>query len=163
MIEPFRIEVPAETIASLHRRLENTRWPTGVTDSGGMPLSDMRDLVNYWLNQFDWSKQEQRINQWPHFRVRLGGQRVHFIHIRAGNPNATPLLLLHGWPGSFIEMMELIPLLTGSFHLVIPSLPGFGFSDAPSAPGMSNERIASIMADLMSALQESMHKLKKAK
>jgi pimeloyl-ACP methyl ester carboxylesterase len=152
MIEPFHIEVPAETIRDLRDRLRATRWPGGVSDGGGVPLNEMRDVVRYWLEEFDWPAREQDLNRLPHFRAELGGLRLHYLHIKSARPDARPLLLLHGWPGSFVEMLAIVPMLTQSFHVVVPSLPGYGFSDAPSSAGMSNERIAALFAELMSVL-----------
>jgi pimeloyl-ACP methyl ester carboxylesterase len=152
MIEPFRPSVPPETIAELHARLRATRWPLGVVDSGGMPLSDMREIVRYWLEDFDWPREEWEINRLPHFLADAGGLRLHFIHARSPRPDARPLLLLHGWPGSFVEMLPILLLLAESFHVVVPSLPGYGFSEAPSAAGMSNARIAELCAELMALL-----------
>ncbi len=152
MIEPFRVEVPSETIKNLHDRLRATRWPGGVNDSGGVPLSEMRDIVRYWLEDFDWPARERDINQLPHFRAELDGLRLHYIHMKSARPDARPLLLLHGWPGSFVEMLAIAPMLTESFHVVIPSLPGYGFSEASPTIGMSNERIAALFAELMSVL-----------
>ncbi len=140
MIEAFRVQVSSETIIDLRDRLRATRWPGGVSDSGGVPLSEMRDIARYWLEEFDWPAREHDINRLPHFRAELDGLRLHYIHIKSGRPDARPLLLLHGWPGSFVEMLSIVPILTESFHVVVPSLPGYGFSDAPSSAGMSNER-----------------------
>ena len=152
MIEPFRVEVSSETIRDLRERLQATRWPGGVSDSGGIPLRDMRDIAHYWLEEFDWPARERDINRFSHFRVELGGLRLHCIHMKSARPDATPLLLLHGWPGSFVEMLSIVPMLTGSFHVVVPSLPGYGFSDAPASAGMSNEGIAALFAELMTVL-----------
>jgi pimeloyl-ACP methyl ester carboxylesterase len=152
MIEPFRIEVSSETLKDLRDRLRATRWPSGVSDSGGVPLSEMRDIARYWLEDFDWPAEEHDINRLPHFRAELGGLRLHYLHLKSVRPAARPLLLLHGWPGSFVEMLSILPMLTESFHVVVPSLPGYGFSDAPSSAGMSNERIAALLAELMTAL-----------
>jgi pimeloyl-ACP methyl ester carboxylesterase len=152
MIEPFLPAVPAETIADLRQRLRATRWPRGVGDSGGMPLSDMREIVRYWSEDFDWPAREREINRLPHFLADAGGLRLHFIHARSPHPGARPLLLLHGWPGSFVEMLPIVPLLAESFHVVVPSLPGYGFSDAPAAAGMSNARMAELFAELMALL-----------
>ena len=149
MIEPCRVELPAGTIEDLHARLKATRWPQGVTDSGGMTVAEMRELTRYWLEQFDWRANEAAINSLPHFTATCGGLRVHFIHTRSMRVKATPLLLLHGWPGSFVEMLPMLPMLAESFHVVVPSLPGYGFSEAPASPGMSNARIASLCAELM--------------
>ena len=152
MIEPFRVAIPAETIASLGERLQTARWPGGVTESGGISLSRMRSIVRYWRSEFDWAENERNINRFPHFRAEIGELNLHYIHIRSAHTDARPLMLLHGWPGSFIEMLALIPRLAGPFHIVVPSLPGYGFSDAPSSAGMSNERIATLFAELMTVL-----------
>jgi len=152
VIEPFTISIPPETIDDLRDRLRATRWPQGVTDSGGIPLSEMRPLAEYWLHEFDWQRREEELNRLPHYRATVDGLRVHFIHARCGRAEALPLLMLHGWPGSFVEMLEVIPRLAASFHVVVPSLPGYGFSDPATAPGMSNARIAEMMAALMSQL-----------
>jgi pimeloyl-ACP methyl ester carboxylesterase len=152
MIEPFRLEIPPQVIADFRDRLRATRWPSGVTDAGGVPLVDMREAVRYAIEEFDWPAQERAINQMPHFRADVGGLRLHCIHSKSTNPDAMPLLLLHGWPGSFVEMLSMAPLLMKSFHLVIPSLPGYGFSDSASSAGMSNARVAELLALLMSVL-----------
>ena len=147
MIEPFTIDVPDEVLDDLRRRLTAPRWPDGVTTSGGIALGLVRDLAHVWRDDFDWRAQERAINALPQFRW----EGIHFIHTRAASASL-PILLLHGWPGSFVEMLDVVPLLRGSFDLVVPSLPGYGFSDPPMEPGMSNERIAERMADLMSVL-----------
>ncbi|MGZ7039330.1 MAG: epoxide hydrolase family protein [Thermoanaerobaculia bacterium] len=148
MPEPFTISVPRATIDDLHRRLDNVRWPAGVVDSGGLPLERVRELVDYWRNVYDWYMEERDLNLLHHFRAN----GIHFVHERARNPNATPLLLLHGWPGSFIEFREVIARLKDAFHLIVPSLPGYGFSDPPTSAGMSNSRMADVFAELMTSL-----------
>jgi len=145
MIEPYKVDIPQSTIDDLHRRLDATLWPTGVTDSGGVPLRDAQEFIRHWRHDFDWRTHERRINQFPNFKAN----GIHFIHARSGRP---PLVLMHGWPGSFLEMLAMIPLLSDSFDLVIPSLPGFGFSDPPSEPGFSNRHIAGLIAELMTEL-----------
>jgi pimeloyl-ACP methyl ester carboxylesterase len=141
-----RFSVPSFPIDDLRHRLAGTRWPAGVTDSGGVPLDEAKAFVRYWREEFDWSTYAQRINAFPHFK----SDGLHFIHERNGHP---PLVLLHGWPGSFIEMLKVIPLLAGSFDVIVPSLPGFGFSDPPaSPPGVSNRHIAGVICDLMTRL-----------
>jgi pimeloyl-ACP methyl ester carboxylesterase len=152
MIEPFHIDVPSEIIADLRDRLRATRWPAGVVDSGGVSLEAMREVVRYWSEDFDWPSQQTAINRVPHFRWAHDDHRLHYIHCRSANADAMPLLLIHGWPGSFVEMLSIVPLLTGAFHIVIPSLPGYGFSDPPSTAGMSNARIAELLAQLMAVL-----------
>ena len=152
MSDPFSIEIPTATLASLHKRIQATRWPSGVNDSGGIPLSQMREIMRYWQEEFDWPAREREINRFPHFRTEIDGQRLHYIHLKSANSDAIPLLLIHGWPGSFIEMLSIIPMLTDAFHIVVPSLPGYGFSDAPSSTGMANERIATLFGELMTVL-----------
>ncbi len=152
MIEPFRVEVASETIDNLRARLSATRWPRGVTETGGIPLSHMQEITRYWLSEFDWPAQEREMNRLSHFRAECGGLRLHYVHTKASRPDATPLLLLHGWPGSFVEMLSLVPRLAESFDLIVPSIPGFGLSDAASSAGMSNERIAGLLAELMTLL-----------
>jgi len=152
VIERFEIAVTAEALDDLRRRLGATRWPAGVTDGGGMPLDEVAALVGYWREEFDWRRQERRLNAFRHFRARVSDLRLHFIHERAASGDTVPLLLLHGWPGSFVEMLGVLPLLRESFHVVVPSLPGYGFSDPPTAPGMSNERMADLLAELMATL-----------
>jgi len=144
-MQPFPIAVPAPTLDDLRRRLADTRWPTGVTDSGGVPLDDAKEFIRYWRDDFDWRAYEARINAFHHFK--LNG--LHFIHEKSGRP---PIVLLHGWPGSFVEFLRVIPLLAESFDVIVPSLPGFGFSDPPSAPGVSNREIARMICDLMTHL-----------
>jgi pimeloyl-ACP methyl ester carboxylesterase len=148
MREPFTISVPREVIDDLHRRLDTTRWPLGLIDSGGLPLEHAVELVRYWRNDYDWYAQERELNRFRQFRA----DGIHFIHERSTNPNAMPLLLLHGWPGSFVEFRGVIPRLQDAFHLVVPSLPGYGFSDVPMVPGMSNAQMADVFAELMSTL-----------
>jgi pimeloyl-ACP methyl ester carboxylesterase len=152
MIEPFRVEVSSATIADLHARLGVIRWPRGVTDTGGIPLSEMEEITRYWLSEFNWSAQEHEMNRLPHFRALCSDLRLHYIHTRSSRFEPIPLLLLHGWPGSFVEMLPLVPHLAESFDLIIPSLPGFGLSDAPVSTGTSNERIATLLAELMTLL-----------
>src|SRR6202035_4572358 len=151
-IEPFEIAVPEATIADLRERLRATRWRAGFADSGGVPLPQMREVVRYWRDDYDWKAQQRALNRLPHFRTSVGGQRLHFLHLRSDSAAALPLLLIHGWPGSFVEMLEVLPLLAPSCHVVVPSLPGYGFSDPPESAGMSNARIADLLAELMTAL-----------
>jgi pimeloyl-ACP methyl ester carboxylesterase len=151
MIEPFRVAISPATIADLHARLRQTRWPQGVTDSGGLPLSSMEEIIRYWLSEFDWPAQQEALNRWPQFQAVCGGLRLHYVHTRAPSAKALPLLLLHGWPGSFIEMLPMLPRLA-AFHVVIPSFPGYTFSEAPTVAGMSNERMATLLAELMTQL-----------
>ena len=154
-VAPMSVRVPSRVLRDLRARLARARWPDGVVDTpwaDGTDSSFLKDLVRYWRKEYDWRAQEREINRLPHFRADIDGASVHFLHIRGQGPNATPLLLAHGWPSSFLEYRKLIPLLTeapgaegrfaGSFDLVIPSLPGYGFSDAPRVPGVGVGEIA---------------------
>jgi pimeloyl-ACP methyl ester carboxylesterase len=127
--------------------LDDIRWPKGVDEDGGIRIDRVKELVAKWRD-FDFAKHERELNRFPHFIER----GIHFIHLRVPNAAAMPLLLLHGWPGSFIEFLRVAPLLADRFHLVIPSLPGYGFSEKPRERGMSNARIAERMLDLMQLL-----------
>jgi hypothetical protein len=152
MPSPFSIHVPDEVLVDLRSRLGAVRLPSGVTGSGGVPLDEATAFLDRWRTGFDWRRQEAWLNSFDHFRESLGGLQVHFLHHRSTHPSATPLLLLHGWPGSFVEMLDILPILARTFHVVVPSLPGYGFSDAPSEPGWSNARMADLFADLMHRL-----------
>ncbi|MBJ7291095.1 epoxide hydrolase family protein [Williamsia sp.] len=160
-MEPFRIEIGQADLDDLADRLARTRWaePETVDDhSQGLPEAYLRDLVAYWADGYDWRRVEARLNALPQFRTDIDGLGIHFIHVRSSRPDATPLLLTHGWPGSVCEFLDVIEPLTepaGSepaFHLVIPSLPGFGFSDKPARQGWNIERIADAWATLMARL-----------
>ena len=164
-LEPFEAHVHQALLDDLGERLRRTRWPDRpprMNGETGIALDDLRDLVEYWRNGFDWRAAEERLNRFAQFRADLSGGRVHFIHERGRGPGALPLVITHGWPGSVFEMLQLIPRLTDpdrfgapagdSFDVVVPSLPGFGFSDPPPKPGMHPGRIASMWLQLMSAL-----------
>jgi pimeloyl-ACP methyl ester carboxylesterase len=125
----------------------------GVGWERGVPVDYLRDLAEYWRTRFDWRAQEKWLNSFPQFTTTVEGQPIHFVHVRSANPDALPLLLTHGWPGSFVELLNLVEPLTGEFHLVIPSLPGFGFSTPLAATGWGNLfRVAGAFASLMSEL-----------
>ncbi len=162
---PFGIEVGEDLLEDLARRLEATRWPVQMPGTGweyGVDLDYLRELVDYWRTSFDWRKQERAINRFPHFEALIEGMRIHFIHERGSGPDPLPLVITHGWPGSFLEMLEVIPRLAhperyggecrDSFDLVVPSLPGYGFSAGPVERGMDPERIAALWMKLMSGL-----------
>jgi pimeloyl-ACP methyl ester carboxylesterase len=148
---PYTIDVPDEVLDDLRSRLARTRWPAeveGVGWSRGTDPSYLRDLVAYWADGFDWRTQEAELNTLPHFKA----DALHFVHQRSADDGALPLLLVHGWPDSFLRFRRVLPLLTG-FHLVVPSLPGYGFSAAPTEPGHATrgamaERLAGLMAAL---------------
>jgi pimeloyl-ACP methyl ester carboxylesterase len=163
-IRPFTVNIPQPTLDDLQARLARTRWPDEVDGAGwdyGANLAYMRTLVKYWQTDFDWRRQEQAMNALPHFRAQVDGLGVHFIHARGRGPAPMPLLLTHGWPSSFVEMLEIIPLLADpgahggdpadAFDVVVPSVPGFGFSDRPGR-GMTRSRVAALWARLMEGL-----------
>lgn len=164
-IEPFRVSIPQAALDDLRQRLQLTRFPDQETTPGwaqGVPLAKARALVEYWLQRYDWRKFEARINAYPQFRTRLDGLGIHFIHVRSRHPGALPLLLTHGWPGSIVEFLNVIEPLTNptahggkasdAFDVVIPSQPGFGFSDKPEAAGWDMARTANAWAELMRRL-----------
>src|SRR5450432_661987 len=145
MIKPFEADIPQEVLNNLKLKIINTRWPDEMIDSGwnyGTNLSYMKELADYWVNTFDWRKTEKEINSYPNFTADIDGYKIHFLHIKGKGNKSIPLIITHGWPGSFIEIMKLIPLLTNdenlSFDLVIPSIIGFGFSDKATQPGCNN-------------------------
>jgi pimeloyl-ACP methyl ester carboxylesterase len=157
-IEPFTIDVADAALDDLHTRLRATRWPESATTSGweqGPPLDYLRDLCEYWTDGYDWRATESRLNRLPQFRTVVDGVGIHFAHVRSSHPGAVPLVMTHGWPGSFLEFERVIgPLTEGSppFHVVCPSLPGYAFSGKPAGPGWTVERIADAWAELMSRL-----------
>jgi epoxide hydrolase len=164
-ITPFRIEVPEADLDDLRGRLARTRWPDELPGVGwdyGVPLAEMKDLADYWRTAYDWRAQESRLNSYPQFTTTIDGQNIHFLHVRSAEPNALPLLLTHGWPGSVAEFLDVIGPLTeprahgadpvDAFHLVIPSLPGFGFSGPTHERGWDIGRIAHAWAALMRRL-----------
>jgi pimeloyl-ACP methyl ester carboxylesterase len=164
-IEPFRIAVPEDVLADLRTRLARTRFPDEIPGSGwryGTDLAYLRELVAYWRDGYDWRAEEARLNQLHHFRARVGGLVVHFVHERGMGPRPLPLVVTHSWPGSVAEFTKIIPLLTDpgrhggdpadAFDVVAPSMPGYGFSERPSTPGMDPERIAALWAELMAGL-----------
>ncbi len=163
MIHPFTVRVPEPVLDDLSRRLALTRWPDEVAGSGweyGSNLTFMQELIDYWPDKFDWRAEEKAINQFTHFRTEIDGHGIHFIHMRGKGKDPMPIILLHGWPGSFLQMMKIIPLLSDpeshdatsadAFDVIVPSLPGYGFSDRPGERGMSVFRIADLFSRLMS-------------
>jgi pimeloyl-ACP methyl ester carboxylesterase len=164
-IRSFRINVPEEALADLRRRIAATRWPDRETvndRSQGVQLAKFQDLVRYWGTDYDWRKVEARLNALPQFITEIDGLDIHFIHVRSKHENALPLLVTHGWPGSVIEQLKIIDPLTNptahgasasdAFHLVIPSMPGYGFSGKPKGTGWNPDRIARAWAELMKRL-----------
>jgi pimeloyl-ACP methyl ester carboxylesterase len=161
-IRPFHIDIPEADLVDLRRRLAATRWPekeTVADDSQGVPLAMLQDLVRYWQTDYDWRKVEARLNTLPQFITQIDGLDIHFIHVRSKHQNALPMIVTHGWPGSVIEQMKIIDPLTNptahggsaddAFHLVIPSMPGYGFSDKPTTTGWDPQRIARAWVVLM--------------
>jgi epoxide hydrolase len=161
-IRPFRVDVPQADLDDLAARLRNTRWPDalpGTGDSYGTASQRVQDLAVYWLDGFDWRAVEARLNSFPQFVTEIDGEDIHFLHIRSRRADATPLVLTHGWPGSVVEYLDVIGPLTEpesadepAFHLVIPSLPGFGFSGPTRTPGWNRYRTARAWAELMGHL-----------
>jgi pimeloyl-ACP methyl ester carboxylesterase len=164
-VRPFQVEIPEEELAELRRRLEATRWPSKelVADrSQGVQLATLQVLARYWTTEYDWRACEARLNALPQFTTQIDGVDIHFIHVKSPHENALPLIMTHGWPGSVIELLETIGPLTdptahggraeGAFHLVLPSLPGYGFSGEPAELGWNVGRVAQAWAELMHRL-----------
>jgi pimeloyl-ACP methyl ester carboxylesterase len=153
--EPFSLPFSKAALDDLQERLRRTRWPDQLPGSGwesGFDLGFLQDICAYWASSFDWQAQLESLARLPHYRFTSGDIAIHFVHIRGKAAGSTPLILTHGWPGSFLEMLHLLPFLNDSFDVVIPSLPGYGFSDRPAQGGMNAFRIAELWADLMGAL-----------
>jgi epoxide hydrolase len=161
-VTPFRIEIPDADLEDLRDRLRRTRWPEPETVddwSQGVPLDYIRDLCGYWASGYDWRRCEEAVNRMPQFRTEIDGLDVHFLHVRSPEPDATPLVMTHGWPGSIIEFLKVIgpladPVAHGgdaadAFHVVCPTLPGYGFSGKPARPGWSAERTGDAWDELM--------------
>ena len=164
-VTPFKIQVPQAALDDLKRRLASTRWPERETVgdwSQGVPLEKAQALIAYWRDKYDWRRLEARLNAFPQYRTQIDGLGIHFIHVRSPHRNALPIILTHGWPGSVVEFMEIIEPLSeptryggraeDAFHVVVPSLPGFGFSDQPVETGWDVNRIARAWATLMQRL-----------
>jgi len=164
-IRPFRVETPPGAIDDLHRRVAATRWPEHETVSGtsqGVQLSTMKAIADHWLNHYDWARAESRINSFPQFVTEIDGLDIHFVHVRSDHPDALPLIVTHGWPGSFIEQLKIVGPLTDptghgagaadAFDVVVPSLPGHGYSAKPTEPGWDPPRIARAWTVLMRRL-----------
>ena len=165
-IQPFKIAIPQTDLDDLHDRLARTRWPNqlpGVGWSRGVPLDYLKDLAEYWRTRYDWRKHEARLNEFPQYTTEIDGQTIHFLHVRSPEPDALPLVLTHGWPSSPVEFLKVISPLTDprthggnpsdAFHVVIPSLPGYGFSTPVLEVGWGNLfRVAQAWGELMSRL-----------
>ena len=164
-IHPFKIDVPQADLDDLTERLARTRWAPelpGDPWARGVPTSYLRELATYWLDGYDWRAQEVRLGQHPGFLTEIEGQRIHFLHVRSPEPDALPLMLVHGWPGSFVEFLDVIgpladPAAHGgdpadAFHLVVPSIPGFGWSSPLAGTGWTSDRVAGAFVELMARL-----------
>lgn len=164
-IRPFRLDIPEEALADMRRRIAATRWPSRelVTDrSQGVQLATVQELARYWTTDHDWRAFEAKLNALPQYTTNINGVEIHFIHVRSQHENALPLIMTHGWPGSVVELLGVIGPLTDptahggtsedAFHLVLPSLPGYGFSGEPTELGWENGRIAQAWAELMARL-----------
>jgi len=161
-MQSFKLDIPQALLDDLRARLTQTRWPDGIIGADwdyGAKLDYMRELADYWQKKFDWRAQEKALNGFSQYRVQIEGLGIHFILERAKGTKALPLIITHGWPSSFIQMLKIIPLLTDparyggdesdSFDVVVPSMPGYGFSERPAEPGMVTSRIADLWAKLM--------------
>ncbi|MFC0842835.1 epoxide hydrolase family protein [Streptomyces noboritoensis] len=164
-IRPFRISIPDRDLDDLRLRLDLTRWPDELPGVGwdyGVPREYLRELVRYWRYEYDWRAAEARLNRWPQFMTTIDGADVHFAHIRSPEPDATPLIITHGWPGSIVEFEHIVGPLADprshggdpadAFHLVLPSIPGFGFSGPTRERGWEYQRVGAAFAELMSRL-----------
>ncbi|WFE99731.1 epoxide hydrolase family protein [Micromonospora sp. WMMD964] len=164
-IRPFRLDTSEDSIADLRRRIAATRWPTRelVTDrSQGVQLATIQELARYWLTDYDWRACETRLNSLPQYTTTIDGVEIHFVHVRSRHENALPLIMTHGWPGSVVELLGIVGPLTDptahggtpedAFHLVLPSLPGYGFSGEPTELGWDSARMAQAWAKLMDRL-----------
>jgi pimeloyl-ACP methyl ester carboxylesterase len=162
---PYRIDIPERELVELHRRLDSTRWSAAFTDAGwslGTDVQFLRALISYWRSEFDWRAAERRLNAVPNFVAELQGGRVHFVHLRSAHRDAVPIILTHGWPSTYAELLRLGDLLSNptlpeensgpAFHVVIPALPGYPWSPAPGRSGVGVLEIADLWAQLMDML-----------
>jgi len=165
LIRPFRLAIPQSALDDLHARLDSTRWPDelpGVGWAYGIPLGYLQELAQYWRHDYDWRRAEAGLNEWPQFTTTIDGANIHFAHVRSPEPDATPLIMTHGWPGSIVEFAKVAGPLTDprvhgadpadAFHLVLPSIPGFGLSGPTTEPGWEFRRAAAAWAELMHRL-----------
>src|SRR5215831_881318 len=164
-IRPFQVHVPDKDLADLRRRVAATQWPekeTVADQSQGVQLATMQELARYWATEYDWRRCEARLNALPQFMTEIDGLDIHFIHVRSQHEDALPLIINHGWPGSVIEQLKIVGPLTDptahdasaadAFHVVIPSMPGYGFSGKPASTGWGPERMGRAWAELMTRL-----------
>ncbi len=160
--QPFTVHIPQATLNHLYERLAQTRWPDEVQGADwnyGANLAYLKELTNYWRTHFDWRTQERMLNTFAHYRADVDGVGIHFIHEHGKGSHPLPLIITHGWPSSFTQMLKIIPLLTDpesyggdaadTFDIIVPSLIGYGFSDRPTKPGMTVSRIADLWTRLM--------------
>src|ERR671911_619805 len=153
-VQPFQVSIPKDDLEDLHERLARTRWPDelpGVGWSRGVPLGHLKELTEYWQNEYDWRQWEAKLNEYPQFTTTIDGQNIHFLHVRSPEPGALPLIISHGYPSSVVEFLSIIGPLTDprahggdatdAFHVVAPSIPGYGWSDKPAAAGWKVPRI----------------------
>ncbi|WP_424528847.1 epoxide hydrolase family protein [Sphaerisporangium viridialbum] len=155
MIHPFRIEIPQAEVDDLRDRLARTRWSGEIPGTGwsrGVPVEYLKGLADYWADKYDWREAEARLNEFPQFTTEIDGQNIHFVHVRSVRADATPLLLLHDWPGSFTQFTEVVETLSRDFHVIVTSTPGVGFSGPLSGPGWNTGKIAGAFAELMARL-----------
>ena len=165
MSTPFTVDIPESALDDLRARIRNTRWPEAETVddwSQGIPLAYTRELADYWLNHYDWRRFEQKLNSWPQFTSEIDGLDIHYIHCRSPHENALPMIISHGWPGSVVEFHKVIDPLVNpeahggkaedAFHVVAPSLPGYGFSGKPTSTGTSAQAIGRLWGKLMASL-----------
>src|SRR5919202_1518245 len=164
-VRPFKIDVPEDALIDLRRRIVATRWPdreTVMDQSQGVQLATIQELAHYWATDYDWRRCEAKLNALPQFVTEIDGLDIHFVHVRSDNDEALPLIVNHGWPGSVIEQLKIIQPLTDptahgasasdAFHLVVPSMPGYGFSGKPATTGWGPERMGRAWAELMQRL-----------
>src|SRR5215469_5018027 len=164
-LRPFRVDIPEEAIADLRRHIAATQWPekeTVADQSQGVPLATMQQLARHWMTDYDWRTCEAKLNALPQFMTEVDGLDIHFIHVRSQHEDALPLIVNHGWPGSIIEQLKIIDRLTDptahgasatdAFHVVIPSMPGYGYSGKPTGTGWGPERMGQAWAELMKRL-----------
>ncbi len=164
-MEKFEVRVPDSLLEDLQHRLANTRFPDQLKDAGwdyGTELDYLRELVDYWQHEFDWREQEKILNRYAQYKTKIDGLDVHFVHAKSSQPDALPLVITHGWPGSVFEFYKIIGPLTDpaahggraedAFHVVCPSMPGYGFSSPPTRPGFDARAVAETLAKLMQAL-----------
>ncbi|HEX9069721.1 MAG TPA: epoxide hydrolase, partial [Ktedonobacterales bacterium] len=164
-IRPFRVDIPQADLDDLRERLTHTRWPDELPGAGwsrGVPLGYLKELADYWRTGYDWRAWEAKLNVYPQFTTTIDGQNIHFLHARSPEPDALPLIITHGWPGSITEFLDIIGPLADprahggdpadAFHLVIPSIPGFGFSGPTHDAGWNTTRVAKAWAELMHRL-----------